>query len=57
MQGTVIKGVDIGALRDQVQREADAGWANWSDTDTFGRAAEELSPSSFPADAFPAAEG
>jgi 5-methylthioadenosine/S-adenosylhomocysteine deaminase len=50
MQGGVIPGVDIGALRDQVQREAEASWARWSDTDTFGRTAEELSPSSFPTD-------
>jgi cytosine/adenosine deaminase-related metal-dependent hydrolase len=48
MQETVIKGIDIGALRDQVQREAEASWASWSDTDTFGRTAEELSPGSFP---------
>ena len=48
MQRGVIQGLDIGALRDQVQHEAEVSWANWSATDTFGRAAEELSPSSFP---------
>ena len=48
MQGGVIQGVDIGALRNQVQQEAEAAWDNWSATDTFGRTAEELSPSSFP---------
>jgi 5-methylthioadenosine/S-adenosylhomocysteine deaminase len=48
MQGGIIQGVDIGALRDQVQMEAEAGWANWRATDTFARAADELSPSSFP---------
>jgi 5-methylthioadenosine/S-adenosylhomocysteine deaminase len=48
MQDGMIGGVDIGALRDRVQQEAEARWANWSATDTFGRRAEELSPSSFP---------
>jgi 5-methylthioadenosine/S-adenosylhomocysteine deaminase len=48
MQGGVIPGVDIGVLRDQIQQEAEANWANWSASDTFGRTAEELSPSSFP---------
>ena len=48
MQMGVIPGIDIGALRDQIQQEAEVNWANWSATDTFGRTAEELSPSSFP---------
>jgi cytosine/adenosine deaminase-related metal-dependent hydrolase len=48
MQDGLIQGVDIGALRDKVQQEAEASWANWSTTDTFGRTAEELSPGSFP---------
>jgi 5-methylthioadenosine/S-adenosylhomocysteine deaminase len=48
MQGGVIQGLDIGALRDQVQHAAEVSWANWSATDTFGRAAGELSASSFP---------
>jgi hypothetical protein len=57
MQESVIKSVDIGTLRDQVQREAEANWANWSDTDTFGRTAEELSPSSFPTESFSSTKG
>ena len=48
MQMGVIPGIEIGALRDQIQQEAEVNWANWSATDTFGRTAEELSPSSFP---------
>jgi 5-methylthioadenosine/S-adenosylhomocysteine deaminase len=53
MQGGIIQGVDIGALGGRVQQDAEASWANWSSTDTFGRTADELSPSSFPiSDAF-----
>jgi 5-methylthioadenosine/S-adenosylhomocysteine deaminase len=48
MRDGIIQGVDIGTLRDRVQQEAEASWANWSATDAFGRRAEELSPSSFP---------
>jgi len=43
-----VQGLDLGALRDQVQQTAEAAWANWSATDTFERKANELSPSSFP---------
>jgi 5-methylthioadenosine/S-adenosylhomocysteine deaminase len=43
-----VQGLDIGDLRDQVQRSAQARWAAWSASDVFARKAEELSPSSFP---------
>jgi 5-methylthioadenosine/S-adenosylhomocysteine deaminase len=43
-----VQRLDIGALRDQVQRTAEATWANRSATDIFARKAEEMSPSSFP---------
>jgi hypothetical protein len=43
-----IQALDMGLLRDRVQRSAERVWANWSATDVFGRKADELSPSSFP---------
>lgn len=43
-----IPGLDLGSLRDRVQHAAEASWANWSATDTFGRTAEQMSPPSFP---------
>lgn len=43
-----VEGLDLGALRDRVQQTAEAAWVRWRTTDTFGREAKELSPSSFP---------
>ena len=43
-----IEGLDLGDLRDRVQRSAEAAWTNWSATDPFGRSAGEMSPPSFP---------
>lgn len=48
MQDRTIPGLDMAALRDEIQRDAEAIWDGVRDWDPLGRAAEERTPWSFP---------
>jgi 5-methylthioadenosine/S-adenosylhomocysteine deaminase len=48
MNARAIPGVDLGALRRSAQASGEAIWGAWQEWDTLGRAADEMSPWSFP---------
>jgi len=47
MEGGVIPGVDLKALRERAQAAGETTWNNWKKSDLLGRTAEEMCPPSF----------
>ena len=47
MQGGVIPGVDLNAIRQRAQASAEEIWAGWHKSDPLGRTAEQMCPTAF----------